>query len=533
MDNNNSLFVHLFHASFENFRLFDKKSNFSLPSITILVGPNGSGKSTMIKGLQFISQNAKKKQFPNSLHADFPEIGISTFDHVFSKNRSDNRLSFSLAFVISNIYNQRLLDSIFSGSEIFYHYRADEGENTAILEQVLIKSSVNHDVLIDVKLKNNTFYRVTISPIVYQKLLELLNKWKNNLIWAYELLSRDYNLMFGWDYDIDNLMKNDEVTSKLKKEEIIAVQLLRDVLIYIESHGTISYNESFETTLDLFITEINKSLANYNEHNSFSILSLNSNINLRKKNDFGIATFIIWDYVLSYFSSVKDYLANDFELVDSGRNIVKRYYNYEDRSYFAKKIFSGNFKKEEAVNLLEKLGIATDLNIQIYKGEFRTIKLKQKDGREFDLADLGYGITQLLPIIIDPDSFDPIYGFPRSKFWMISEPESNLHPKLQSQLADIFVHKAGDTYSRFLIETHSEYLIRKLQYLVATGKVEKDEIQIYYFYNPEDCPVGEERVKGININDDGSLTSDFGPGFFDEADRIAMELFLLNNSQKN
>jgi hypothetical protein len=37
----------------------------------------------------------------------------------------------------------------------------------------------------------------------------------------------------------------------------------------------------------------------------------------------------------------------------------------------------------------------------------------------------------------------------------------------------------------------------------------------------------------IQINNDGSLTKDFIPGFFDEADKIALNLFLLKKHQTN
>ena len=57
--------------------------------------------------------------------------------------------------------------------------------------------------------------------------------------------------------------------------------------------------------------------------------------------------------------------------------------------------------------------------------------------------------------------------------------------------------------------------------------------QLYYFNHPDNVPKGEEQVKKININKDGSLTDNFGEGFFDEADKIALELFLLTQVQKN
>jgi predicted ATPase len=115
----------------------------------------------------------------------------------------------------------------------------------------------------------------------------------------------------------------------------------------------------------------------------------------------------------------------------------------------------------------------------------------------------------------------------------IEEPESNLHPALQSKLADMFIDAARTFNTQFIIETHSEYLIRKLQYFTAKGEIKTEDTAIYYFYPPDDVPPGEEQVKRIDIQEDGSLTDDFGTGFFDEADKIAMSIWNMNKSQKN
>jgi predicted ATPase len=145
---------------------------------------------------------------------------------------------------------------------------------------------------------------------------------------------------------------------------------------------------------------------------------------------------------------------------------------------------------------------------------------------------LGYGITQLLPIIMKVSMST---GFT----FVIEEPESNLHPALQSKLADFFNElksiegKSDHVY--FLIETHSEYLIRKFQYLTASPKsnLSPQDSVLYYFYDPKNIPPGQPQVQKININSDGSLTNDFGSGFFDEADNIGLDIWKLNNSQKN
>ncbi len=121
---------------------------------------------------------------------------------------------------------------------------------------------------------------------------------------------------------------------------------------------------------------------------------------------------------------------------------------------------------------------------------------------------------------------------------LIEEPEANLHPSLQSKLADFFEELVKRFQIKLIIETHSEYLIRKLQYLVASNKSEltKEDVIIHYLYPPNHPEVlsGEvQQVKKIEIDEFGRLNKEFGKGFFDEADNIAMELFLLQQSQSN
>ena len=86
---------------------------------------------------------------------------------------------------------------------------------------------------------------------------------------------------------------------------------------------------------------------------------------------------------------------------------------------------------------------------------------------------------------------------------------------------------------QFILETHSEYLIRKIQYLIGKKEFDNKDVNLYYFYPPDKVPKGEPQVKRIDIEKDGRLTDEFGSGFFDEADNLAIDLFQLSKSQKN
>ena len=76
----------------------------------------------------------------------------------------------------------------------------------------------------------------------------------------------------------------------------------------------------------------------------------------------------------------------------------------------------------------------------------------------------------------------------------------------------------------FIVETHSEYLIRKLQNHVGKGILKPDELSFLYV---EDSRGSDKKVREIGIEEDGRLNSEFGPGFFDEADSLAMNLLMI------
>ena len=109
---------------------------------------------------------------------------------------------------------------------------------------------------------------------------------------------------------------------------------------------------------------------------------------------------------------------------------------------------------------------------------------------------------------------------------MIEEPETNLHPKFQSKLADLFIDAYKTFKINFIVETHSEYLIRKLQFLTAKGDANTEDTVLYYIGNPDSKKrePGEEQVRKIVIQKNGRLSKPLGSGFYDEADNLSLAM---------
>jgi predicted ATPase len=132
-----------------------------------------------------------------------------------------------------------------------------------------------------------------------------------------------------------------------------------------------------------------------------------------------------------------------------------------------------------------------------------------------------------------------IYGENTSHFLFIfNEPEVHLHPSLQAKLADFFVYIINKFNCQVIVETHSEYLIRRMQNLIANTtqktkedlpKITPEQVNIYYFNDPRKCEK-EDHVYEIEFTPNGKLTKDFGPGFYDEADNLAANLYDLINA---
>lgn len=181
---------------------------------------------------------------------------------------------------------------------------------------------------------------------------------------------------------------------------------------------------------------------------------------------------------------------------------------------------------------IKQFKLGDELIIEGVEGVATKVSLL-KNGKRLALADLGYGITQLLPLILSIAQksrlLDETEVNSHRDIFFIEEPESNLHPALQSKLADFFYDAYQTFNAQFVLESHSEYLVRKLQYLVAKGKMKSEDTVIHYLYDPDAIPEGEPQLKKIRIEADGQLSDSFGRGFFDEADLLAMDLFTMNN----
>lgn len=165
----------------------------------------------------------------------------------------------------------------------------------------------------------------------------------------------------------------------------------------------------------------------------------------------------------------------------------------------------------EAESIVAKLA-------KTHPNQFLTEVLLQdiKTKVEVSHRDVGQGISQVLPILVSA------YGL-KDQLIAIEQPELHLHPALQAELADVFIESAlGELQNKFLIESHSEYLLLRIMRRMRQTKdgtlpdgkrpVNPEDVAILYVE-----PVGTRSiVREMPLNERGELIKDWPGGFFEE-----------------
>jgi predicted ATPase len=122
---------------------------------------------------------------------------------------------------------------------------------------------------------------------------------------------------------------------------------------------------------------------------------------------------------------------------------------------------------------LEHEGPSVHYEVLVHQGKIKA-----------NLVDVGFGVSQVLPVVT------LAYFVPEGSTVIIEQPEIHLHPLAQTALADLFVEVSRERRVQFLVETHSENLFRRLQFLIADEKVSpEEECRLYFVKRGDDGAV--------------------------------------------
>lgn len=125
-------------------------------------------------------------------------------------------------------------------------------------------------------------------------------------------------------------------------------------------------------------------------------------------------------------------------------------------------------------------GMFEQIKVRTFGDENDPFQIQVKGGRgpEANLVDVGYGVSQILPILVECALHDAPSHF------LLQQPEVHLHPRAQAALGSFLAGQVSEHGQRFVIETHSDHLIDRIRLEARNRTIDPKSVAIHYFEKP-------------------------------------------------
>jgi predicted ATPase len=417
-------------------------------------------------------------------------LTLKTFPHlrtgIMHINDDDKKISNELFHEYVNLSSEEFskidkkkLQSIYSGNFPFYGFRGQRKRIGLDYLKILVDKKDEYLVTVDfleeltTNIKKGGQFNISYDIVIEKKIMILK---KVSFASGKKVF---LNIEFGSGSDGDIVMKS--IDSKYLKPEDITEPMIKSLQsIFVHPRNIFS-----------FVADIDSNEEKKLEQSPFAntihcILNLfNETVSANFKND-----------NINYVSPLRAH-PKRYYFLDKAN--INAYVNTLDGDAITETLKENSHLRKQVNEWLERF----QLNVSVEKVEdfIHRLRVKQND-LDLDITDVGFGISQVLPVIIQ--------GFlsHENSLTLIEQPEIHLHPKMQADLADLFIDivipkKTKKASKYLLIETHSEYLLKRLRRRISDGSLSQKNVAIYLI-NPEKEGSGAI-IKKISIGQYGEF----------------------------
>ena len=460
----------MFKYKLDNFRSYENQS-IDFKRVNILIGENSGGKSSLIKSILALKQTIEYPEISNLiLNGKYTDLG--NFTETIKNHDDSQPLRFSFSFKENLPAYARFF--------IFDDMDKVKPERRKVVEGY-IREALEYETIAHYEINKNLDEHRFINTY-----------FENELLGDLKLLFPDNREEEDDHYDLISRVRTCTLLYNSKKRKKIfefnKVEFSKKGFLSFIDPTTLKRecdrfeDESLFYETALFL--INQNLIEFNLKNVKYLNPLSSNpkrIYLNK-------------------DAQSEYEKSDLEKFT---NLVT-----------TNQISSSNIKRFNKI--LKDYGIADGIKVNNSKklpvSELR-VKVKSLTSNIFDV---GYGVSLQIPMIFEAFIAEQEGG----ATFIIEQPEVHLHPKLQAKFIETLL-KLGDQ-NNYIIETHSEHIVRMLQVLTKKKSFDlsNEETQILYFIRGEN----KFEVSEHKLDKDGKMLNQFPSGFYDTSYNLTKEL---------
>ena len=148
---------------------------------------------------------------------------------------------------------------------------------------------------------------------------------------------------------------------------------------------------------------------------------------------------------------------------------------------------------KQVSNWMAELGLAKKVDVsRVGKSDLFDVQVTLNDGASLPIADLGYGLSQILPVLVQCSFAE------EGSILLFEQPELHLHHTAAGKLAIVLAKIAKEKNLRIVAETHSEDLFKQVLRELNANKIKIEDVVAYVVARVD----GKSIFKKIIINED-------------------------------
>ena len=468
-----------------NFKAFgDEMQEAPLSKITLIYGPNSGGKSSIIQALLLLRQSLRSR------FSHLVPTGVGTYIDLVSFHSLIHKHDEVRKLGVAVKYRNTELGYSSAENEVRMRFDNDTGTGTGtgLLHEVSYKIAQNGSVLLDARL-------IPVVPPFQRRLTSGLT------VMGIRSERQRINTPAVFLPFIELNEFNDERRNILRSLETTETREAKAQVQALNQAQTSRVQDPENTLTQQELQELN--------------LSTEQILALTPEN-------IPHDYqrhlrLLNYLGPLRSaperfYKYLPYDAASSGITGIK--------GDFSANVLYRNAGVKGAVNdWFARFQIPYELDLERWgkaslTGEYITITLYDSNTKtEVTIADVGYGINQILPVIIEGIASE------EGSIICVEQPEIHLHPRLQASIADLMIDTIEEDDGKrkqWIVETHSELLILRLQRRIREGKIKPDDISVLYV-DPNDESTEGSAIIPLRMDENGDFVDEWPDGFFDES----------------